>query len=859
MNLNKLIQQLLILSFFLPSLLLANTIRVPSYYPTILLAVNNSLNGDTIIVSDGEYSYTDNIIISKNIVLISENGPESCIFSDVYLNVRHYLPGQTIIDGFTFTNRSKVSIEGSTKVQNCTFTNIIYDSCNPTFIWIGIEGTSFVDIINCQFSDNSTLCRNYVSDYKGLIKVEASGYSNVNIDGCHFINNSFRYLTGQGGNGGAICVSSQFGNIEISNSNFISNKNLRGRGGAIYSCASNMLIDSCYFYNNTADDGSAIFVENGTTEIFYCTFENNSECAIVNWSDNNSSNTINNSNIINNINGIINLCSSLYFDADSCWWGCFSGPYHPIYNITGLGDTVNLYVDILPFLTSPVTAAPPPLVQSLSIDTIGVDFVILKWCPSPIGDLKGYRLYVNESPTVYEFSDTIDVGNDTVYTLNNLTAGSKYYVSVTCYDNSGDESWFTKTLEVKPSPVSIINTESDQIDFGNVIVGDTVKLAMTVFNTGTADLNISSITTTSSEFISLDTVLTILPNSQKELRIAYLPSDFGFDTVNMAIFSDAYNFPEYKITLIGFGDLSPNPKILSLTDIPDDQGGQVRINFSRSKYDGIDSTYKIVSYTVWRLIENSEWDAIGNFDAIQDSFYHYVAPTLGDSTVHGIVWSTFRVSAHTEDPNIFFYSDSVNGYSIDNIEPGVPDGLIALPSDGSILLTWQSSHERDFQYYGIYRSTQSNFNPDSMEICTYVTSDTFYIDSNIKSETKYYYRISAFDYAGNESDFSLEVNAAVVGIQENLVNIPIQYAISQNFPNPFNPTTTISYQLPKSSFVKLAIYDINGRLIETLVNENKNAGYYSINWNASSVSTGIYIYRIDAGEFTCVKKCLVVK
>ena len=148
MNLRKLIQQVFILSIFLPSLILANTIRVPSDYPTILLAVNNSLNGDTILVCNGEYSYTDNIIIDKNIILISENGPENCIFSDVYINVKHYLKGQTIIDGFKFTNRSKVSIEASAKVQNCMFTNIIYDNCNPTFIWIGIESTSYVDIIN---------------------------------------------------------------------------------------------------------------------------------------------------------------------------------------------------------------------------------------------------------------------------------------------------------------------------------------------------------------------------------------------------------------------------------------------------------------------------------------------------------------------------------------------------------------------------------------------------------------------------------------------------------------------------------------------------------------------------------------
>jgi len=98
-----------------------------------------------------------------------------------------------------------------------------------------------------------------------------------------------------------------------------------------------------------------------------------------------------------------------------------------------------------------------------------------------------------------------------------------------------------------------------------------------------------------------------------------------------------------------------------------------------------------------------------------------------------------------------------------------------------------------------------------------------------------------------------------VGINEDQSNVPKEYALQQNFPNPFNPTTTISYQLPKSSFVKISIYDISGRLVEILINEQKNAGYYSVTWNAEDMSSGIYIYKINAGEFNSVKKCLIVK
>ena len=115
----------------------------------------------------------------------------------------------------------------------------------------------------------------------------------------------------------------------------------------------------------------------------------------------------------------------------------------------------------------------------------------------------------------------------------------------------------------------------------------------------------------------------------------------------------------------------------------------------------------------------------------------------------------------------------------------------------------------------------------------------------------------------NEESVIEDVATAVlsigVGISDNHSGIPTEFALSQNYPNPFNPSTTILYQLPKSTHVKLSIYDITGKLVETLVNEYKNAGYYSIEWNAENSSSGIYLYRIDAGEFSNVRKCLIVK
>ncbi len=90
-------------------------------------------------------------------------------------------------------------------------------------------------------------------------------------------------------------------------------------------------------------------------------------------------------------------------------------------------------------------------------------------------------------------------------------------------------------------------------------------------------------------------------------------------------------------------------------------------------------------------------------------------------------------------------------------------------------------------------------------------------------------------------------------------NLPDQYELRQNYPNPFNPTTKILYSIPKSSFVKLKIYDISGREVQALVSQFQTAGSYSIDFNVGQLSSGIYTYRLQAGSFTATKKMMVVK
>ncbi len=96
-------------------------------------------------------------------------------------------------------------------------------------------------------------------------------------------------------------------------------------------------------------------------------------------------------------------------------------------------------------------------------------------------------------------------------------------------------------------------------------------------------------------------------------------------------------------------------------------------------------------------------------------------------------------------------------------------------------------------------------------------------------------------------------------VKNNLSQLPQSFNLSQNYPNPFNPTTTIDYQIPKQSHVRLSVYDILGNKVEDLVNENKSAGKYYINFNASSLSSGTYFYQLEAGNYMQTKKLILIK
>ncbi|HMS35142.1 MAG TPA: T9SS type A sorting domain-containing protein [Ignavibacteria bacterium] len=194
------------------------------------------------------------------------------------------------------------------------------------------------------------------------------------------------------------------------------------------------------------------------------------------------------------------------------------------------------------------------------------------------------------------------------------------------------------------------------------------------------------------------------------------------------------------------------------------------------------------------------------------------------------------------------------GY-VDQLLPVELTSFVSSVEANNVLLNWTTSSETNNSHFIIER--KSIINSEWSVVgnvqgngTTSSPQNYYYNDRNISSGN-YGYRLKQIDFNGNFEYFNLS-NEVVIGI-------PSKYDLSQNYPNPFNPSTKISFDLPVDGKVSLKIFDMSGKELMTLVNEVKTAGYYSVSFNASSLSSGVYFYSLSADNFTATKKMMLIK
>ena len=233
----------------------------------------------------------------------------------------------------------------------------------------------------------------------------------------------------------------------------------------------------------------------------------------------------------------------------------------------------------------------------------------------------------------------------------------------------------------------------------------------------------------------------------------------------------------------------------------------------------------------------------------------YVGPVSGTGPDLPDLGRVFlRQGTATSSPNLIVDGIYTDNTWNNNVLPVELASFVSKVSGRNVELNWATASESNNSGFEIERSvlngSWSKIGNVAGNGTTSSASSYSFTDRNLASGN-YSYRLKQIDFNGNFEYFNLnnEVN----------IGIPVKFDLSQNYPNPFNPSTTINFDLPTDGKVSVKLFDMSGKEVAVLVNEVKTAGYYSVNFNASSLSSGVYFYNITADNFTATKKMMLLK
>jgi hypothetical protein len=343
----------------------------------------------------------------------------------------------------------------------------------------------------------------------------------------------------------------------------------------------------------------------------------------------------------------------------------------------------------------------------------------------------------------------------------------------------------------------------------------------------------------------------------------------------------AHHYVEYRInpavSLMKLEWPDAEPGIEAVRDVPDDQGGWVDVSFHRSAYDFTSESDPVVNYYVWRRTDGGagqasdrpgrrcladlsgtgqfppgEWAVAGSTLALQQSQYVVAARTEADSGETGASCAVFIVSAHTADSAVYWFSSPDSGWSVDNLPPTVPTDLVLTDS----LFSWDDCPDGDFHHFSVYGSQSGELGSAEW------IGDTVIPAMDISGEDYAWYHVTASDSAGNESA-DASADAGLVSV-EGLPEEPLCYRLNPGRPNPFTNSTLITFSLALGGRTRVAVFDVSGCLVASLVDDELPPGRHSVIWDRTrcggpGIAPGIYFVSLRAGAFRASNKLVCLR
>ena len=345
----------------------------------------------------------------------------------------------------------------------------------------------------------------------------------------------------------------------------------------------------------------------------------------------------------------------------------------------------------------------------------------------------------------------------------------------------------------------------------------------------------------------------------------------------------------------------PEPTLFAVKDVPNDQGGKVRVEWYASSRDQLNQGV-ISKYTIWRGIDQAMyasavtagvpdakdtdaassfsgkmvrreklqaldyfWELIGTQTAAYRAAYSFTASTSFDSTATNSATHRFQILSHASSGGTDFInwpSNILPGRSVDNLAPPAPLFLTAQRIGNYVYLKWNGVHVPDLDKYTVYRKTSAGVTPIPANFLA-DDPDTLLTDSTAPTSAVYYI-VTATDIHQNQGVKSNEASvAAATGAGGNLPPITA-LTVLQNHPNPFSDETRLQVGLPAKSDVRVEIYDVAGRRVRETVAPAQSSGWNTLRIEARDASghqlpSGVYFYRVHAGAETVTRKMVIAR
>jgi hypothetical protein len=332
------------------------------------------------------------------------------------------------------------------------------------------------------------------------------------------------------------------------------------------------------------------------------------------------------------------------------------------------------------------------------------------------------------------------------------------------------------------------------------------------------------------------------------------------------------------------------PHALSYAQVSVPPNAQVRVRFARSFRDSAVTLSPITQYELYRRLEGpalltsrasavqqareagmlsdeailgAGWDFVGAVPAHGTPTYSAVVPLLPDvPSPSG--YQAFLVRAATATPTLFFDSCIDSIPQADSLPPPVPANLrvTTVSPTGDVHLAWDAAVAADLRLYRVHRGSDPAFVPGPGNQIATPTSNSYVDPAAAPGSTVPYYKVASVDYVGNRSDYVLSGSGT---LDAPGPGSPARFALGMPAPNPFTTEQLIRFSLPTASRVRLAIYDVSGRLVRQpyrgvlLAAGNGEWRWDGRDTRGQRTAPGVYLVRFEAGEFSATRRVLRVE